>query len=639
MNKRSDGRAWSGEHRPLACWFWQLAKTNFRAVATTGQRRAKLAAGFARGCRRAAGIDSPSDLCSPAVCPAHGCTPSPFRHPLQGKELKHHCGSSQKILELCFAVPLEGYAGTHPMNQNHNKPPRERKQFMKSSFQITKPINPISASRNRSPWPHGLLIPLLVALACLAFSAAPNAFGVNPPPDGGYPNQNTAEGEDALFSLVNGINNAAIGWRALYLNTDGHGNTAAGSAALYNNTTGDYNTANGVSALYSNTTGNNNTATGVSALAINTTGSNNTANGVYALLSNEAGTQNTATGAFALQNSTGSYNTATGFSALNRNTTGNSNTADGVNALYSNITGGLNTANGDRALFSNTTGNYNTATGGGALFFNLNGTYNTAQGVNALYNNTIGLFNTANGASALFRNTTGRFNTAQGVNALYNNTTGGNNIALGLSAGQNLTTGSNNIDIGNAGVAAESNTIRIGTAQIATFIAGISGKTAPGGVGVVVAANGKLGTVVSSKRFKEEIKPMEKDSEAILALKPVTFRYKQEIDPEGIPQFGLVAEEVEKVNPALVARDEKGKAYTVRYEAINAMLLNEFLKEHRKVEQQEAAIAQLRSTVAQQQKGMEVLTTQLTEQAKQIQKVSAQIEVRKAEPQRVVNNP
>ena len=171
----------------------------------------------------------------------------------------------------------------------------------------------------------------------------------------------------------------------------------------------------------------------------------------------------------------------------------------------------------------------------------------------------------------------------------FNNTTGSNNIALGFNAGFNLTTGSNNIDIGNTGVAAgESNTIRIGTegTQKATFIAGISGVTVAGGVGVIIDTNGHLGTVVSSARFKDEIKPMDKASEAILALQPVTFRYKKELDPDGIPQFGLVAEQVEKVNPDLVARDEQGKPYTVRYEAVNAMLLNEFLKEHRKVEEQ-----------------------------------------------------
>jgi trimeric autotransporter adhesin len=198
--------------------------------------------------------------------------------------------------------------------------------------------------------------------------------------------------------------------------------------------------------------------------------------------------------------------------------------ADGAFALYSNTTGSNNTANGYQALLSNTTG-----------------TYNTAEGVNALYYNTTGFFNTANGAGALVHNTTGDYNTAEGVNALFSNTTGNSNIALGLAAGADLTTGSNNIDIGNRGVAAESSRIRIGAkgTHTNTFIAGISGVAVPGGVGVIVDANGHLGTVVSSERFKEEIKPMEKASEAILALKPVTFRYKQELDPEGIAQFGL----------------------------------------------------------------------------------------------------
>src|SRR5207253_1117406 len=238
---------------------------------------------------------------------------------------------------------------------------------------------------------------------------------------------------------------------------------------------------------------------------------------------------------------------------------------------------------------------------------------------------------------ALFSNTTGRNNTANGYNALYNNTTGGSNITLGFQAGLNLTTGNSNIDIGNVGVAGESKRIRIGTAgtQTKTFIAGISGVTVAGGVGVIVGSNGQLGTVVSSERFKDAIKPMDKASEAILSLKPVTFRYKHELDPDGIPQFGLVAEDVEKVNPDLVARDDKGKVYTVRYEAVNAMLLNEFLKEHRKVQEQGATIAQLkkdfRATVAQ-------LATRLDEQAAQIQKVSVQVELSKPAPRTVLNN-
>jgi len=176
-------------------------------------------------------------------------------------------------------------------------------------------------------------------------------------------------------------------------------------------------------------------------------------------------------------------------------------------------------------------------------------------------------------------------------------------------------------------VAGESNTIRIGdeSVQTATYIAGISGRTASGGAAVFVNSNGKLGTSTSSARFKEEIKPMGEASEAILALKPVTFRYKPEIDPKGIPQFGLVAEEVEKVNPDLVARDKEGKPYSVRYDQVNAMLLNEFLKEHRKNEEQQA-------TIARQQKQIEALAAGL-------QKVSAQLEVIRPAPQTALNNP
>jgi Chaperone of endosialidase len=197
---------------------------------------------------------------------------------------------------------------------------------------------------------------------------------------------------------------------------------------------------------------------------------------------------------------------------------------------------------------------------------------------------------------------------------------------LGFEAGFNLTTGDNNIDIANKGVAAESNTIRIGTKEThtATFIAGISGKTASGGVAVYVNANGKLGTTVSSARFKEEIKPMDKVSEAIHALKPVTFRYKKDLDPEGIPQFGLVAEDVERVNPDLVARDDQGKVYTVRYDAVNAMLLNEFLKEHQKVQRLEAALA--------------AVNERLKEQDAKIDKVNAKVELTKPAQQTVVNN-
>ncbi len=263
---------------------------------------------------------------------------------------------------------------------------------------------------------------------------------------------------------------------------------------------------------------------------------------------------------------------------------------------------------------------------------------NAATGYGALSSNTIGDDNTANGYAALYNNTIGIDNTADGENALSSNTTGNNNIALGSGAGINLTTGDNNIDIGALGQAGESSTIRIGTVgtQTKAFIAGVS-VSAIAGTAVVVNNNGRLGVAVSSARFKDEIKPMDKASEAILALKPVSFHYKRQFDPEGIPQFGLVAEDVEKVNPDLVARDRDGKPYTVRYEAVNAMLLNEFLKEHCTVQEQGATITQLKSsaakqeaTITKQQKQIEALTTGL-------QKVSGQLELSKPS-QMVVND-
>ena len=234
---------------------------------------------------------------------------------------------------------------------------------------------------------------------------------------------------------------------------------------------------------------------------------------------------------------------------------------------------------------------------------------------------------------------------ALGGSALYNNTTGTQNIGIGLSAGANLTTGDSNIDIANSGVAGESDTIRIGdqTVQTATFIAGITG-TAVSGTTIVVDSNGQLGVQVSSERFKNEIKPMDKASEAILSLKPVTFRYKPEVDPKGIPQFGLVAEEVEKVNPDLVARDAQGKPYTVRYDAVNAMLLNEFLKEHSKVEELEGTVTLLKAAAAKQEainaeqrREMEIVSARLKEQDAKIQAVSDKVELTKPAPRTVEN--
>ena len=352
------------------------------------------------------------------------------------------------------------------------------------------------------------LIRLKTILAALVwFGFSPAVWAVSPPPDGGYPNSNTAEGDSALFYLTTGFFNTAIGFATLFRNTTGGGNTANGFQALLSNTTGSGNTANGIDALYANTINDNNTATGGGALQSN---------------------------------------------------------------------------NGDN--------------------------------------------NTANGFDALVLNNTGHDNVAEGYWALEHNTTGSSNIAVGSQAGSNLTTGSNNIDIGALGRAGEANTIRIGKlgTQTRTFIAAIRGVTVPSGVGVIVGSGNQLGTVQSSKRFKEAIKPMDKASEAILALKPVTFRYKQALDPHATPQFGLIAEEVEKVNPDLVVRDADGKVNTVRYDAVNAMLLNEFLKEHKTVQRQGETIARL-------EKQLETVTATL-------QKVSAQLELKQSASQTVLNN-
>jgi hypothetical protein len=384
----------------------------------------------------------------------------------------------------------------------------------------------------------------------------------------------------------------------------------------------------------------NNTAEGTDALFSLTTGTDNTAIGFDALYSNTTGDSNTATGSQALtSNTTGIRNTANGFAALTSNTTGERNTASGRAALANNTTGSNNTGHGQNALFFNTTGIQNTATGSFAMVFNTTGNQNTAQGYGSMLFNTTGSQNTGTGYFAVYQNTTGNNNTGYGYSALLNNTTGDDNIALGNFAGSNLTTGDNNIDIGNQGVAGEANTIRLGTqgTQTKTFIAGISG-AGVSGVAVKINAAGQLGTPPSSARFKEEIRPMDKTSEAIFSLKPVTFRYKKELDAEGIPQFGLVAEDVEKVNPDLVVRDAAGKVYTVRYDAVNAMLLNEFLKEHRKVQAQDRKIREQDATIAELKRGFQNVVAHLRQQDAKIQKVSAQLELSNPVPRTVADN-
>jgi Chaperone of endosialidase len=319
----------------------------------------------------------------------------------------------------------------------------------------------------------------------------------------------------------------------------------------------------------SNTT-TENTGMGTGALGGPTpvlTGTENTASGWEALNADTDGTQNTASGAYALQ----------------KNTSGSQNTASGVFALQSNTTGSANTASGYEALTVNTTGNDNTATGDFALLFN-NGNNNTASGGGALQNNTTGNNNTASGDQALQNNTTGSQNSASGFAALQNSTTGNGNIAVGFQAGLNLTTGSHNIDIGNKGVAAESDTIRIGATQKATFIAGIKGISVTGSA-VMVSSTGQLGVTVSSERFKTAIEPMGSNTAKLEQLRPVTFHLKT--DPKGALQYGLIAEEVVKVYPELVIRNESGRIDGVRYDELAPMLLNE-------VQQQAAEIRDLK---------------------------------------------
>jgi len=350
------------------------------------------------------------------------------------------------------------------------------------------------------------------------------------------------------------------------------------------------------------------------------------------------------------------------------------NTAEGQNALFSLTTGGFNTAVGYFSLRSNTEGQFNTAIGAGALLANVgdqtgHGTENTAIGAGALLSNTTGLNNTANGAFALFANTTGSGNTASGVAALQRNTSGLGNIAIGQAALNENTTGSLNTALGSGAllvavgssntavgagagqnVANANNVICIGQGILGVdvsdscYIGNIWNQ--PGGSqAVYVNSDGKLGALVSSRRFKDEIKPIGQASEIIYGLKPVSFRYKKVIEPNRQLGFGLIAEEVEKVNSDLVVHDKEGKPYSVRYDQVNAMLLNEFLKEHKKVEEQDrkaqeqqATIAQLKSTVAQQQKAMEAVIARLKEQDQKMQKVREQLELSHAMTQTAQNN-
>jgi hypothetical protein len=505
---------------------------------------------------------------------------------------------------------------------------------------------------------------ILIAFALTSLALPQRAQALSPAPDGGYPGLNTAEGQNALLGLTTGTANTAVGWFSLKSNTDGTFNTAIGAATLLSNV-GNQSTGEGV----------NNTAIGGAALLFNTIGFNNTAVGAAALLHNINGSFNTATGVDALFFNTASGNTAVGSKALLNNTTGGTlgttfgedvgpNTAVGSQALQSNMITSGNTAVGYQALGSYTTGFMNTdlatntavgfqalgnATGGDGncgfgyrtLYNNTDGRANTALGQGTLLNNTAGGFNTGVGGAALTSNTTGSSNTVIGFAALANST-GSNNTALGYQAGSGVLTGNNNICIGVGASAGDtSDTIVIGGGQTTTYIEGIFGATVGGGTPVLVGSGHKLGTTTSSKRFKRDIKPMDQSSETLLSLKPVTFRYKKEVDPSGVSQFGLVAEEVEKVNPDLVVRDKDGKPYSVRYDQVNVMLLNEFLKEHKKVQQLEADSAQQRNdfaaTIAELRKEIAGVVARSRDQDDKIRKVSAQVELNKTVSRKIAN--
>jgi trimeric autotransporter adhesin len=431
-----------------------------------------------------------------------------------------------------------------------------------------------------------LLMPLVLACFALlpsAQAATPEQLPA-PPPDGGYAGFNTAEGLNALKNVntATGVLNSAFGFNTLTADTTGAHNTAVGGQALLHNN-GSFNTAVGENALVFNTTGSMNMALGQGALANNLIGNNNTAMGFQALNANTA-----------------SSNTAVGFQALRSNTTTSGHTAIGFHALT------------------------NATPVGGFLAFG-----DTAIGANALGGNTTGTNNVAVGPSAGANVTDGNTNTFLGVIAGLSVNHANNVVCIGPVLGADV---DNRTYIANIGSFNQpvSASIKVVTVNPANNLLGFASVTSQEIIGVTF-------DVISSQRYKDQIKPLDKGSEVIYALKPVSFRYKADKDPTRALRAGLIAEEVQKVDPDLVVRDEEGKPERVRFDSINAMVLNEFLKEHQKVQKQEATIAELKSTLAQQQKGMEVLTAQLKEQAAQIQKVSAQVEMSKPAPTVVTN--
>jgi len=456
-----------------------------------------------------------------------------------------------------------------------------------------------------------ILVTILSVLACFALLPKAPAAPVPETPDPGSVggSLNTADGTNALAHVTTGAANAAFGWFSLFSNTDGAFNTALGAATLVLNvgdqTVGDgvHNTAVGGAALLFNTTGSSNTAVGVAALENNDDANSNTAVGAFALFTNTAGGGHTAVGTGALQN-----NTASGFFA--------SNTAVGVSALFTSTSGGANTAVGEGALFGVDTGSGNTAIGALAgLSYTGSETGNICIGA--------GTGGTAGESDAI---RIGDGTSSGGIDVLDSGP-----LANAVVIGPDLSTqgitiftllGFGNVAIGNG--------LQTINGSSTCQIGGIFNQTpSAGSHGVVVGPDNKLADgTLSSRRFKKDIAPIDKISEGVLALRPVTFHWKTDNTNE--PEFGLVAEEVAEVNLDWITRNPQGEISGVRYETIPILLLNEFLKEHRKVEEQQANIAELKSTVG-------VLTAQLKEQAAQIQKVSAQLEVSKPAPQTVAN--
>jgi Chaperone of endosialidase len=387
----------------------------------------------------------------------------------------------------------------------------------------------------------------------------------------------TAVGDSSLYSNTVGASNTAVGAAALSQNTTGVNNTAVGDSAMFENIAGSNNAAFGDVALDSSKS-DGNSAFGSNALALSTTGSFNVALGELAMFSN----------------TTGDNNTAVGTEALSSNTTGVENNVSGVLALQANTTGSRNNAAGAYAMYSNTTSSDNNAMGYKAMYGNTTGTLNNAVGNFSLIANTTGSNNSAVGYAALYRNTTGSNNNAQGFYALQSNTTGNNNIAIGPYAG-NYITGSNNIDIGNRGVAADSAVIRIGASNTAAYIAGITNSQITGAP-VYVSASGQLGVLASSERYKTSIAIMGAGTERLKELRPVTFHLKS--SPHGALQYGLIAEEVAKVYPELVIKDDAGSIQGVRYDELAPMLLNEMQHQQQNIAAQAAELRGMQQQIA-----------------------------------------